>query len=113
MSPLSKRGQTPNRGGLKYSRGLWVSSPLASLKCIPCGEGITEIKILTPKAVFKKAVDRNRARRRVRAAFKTRVHDLRKGYSLVISLRERAVLTLPFCELQTHLDTLLRRGRLL
>jgi ribonuclease P protein component len=56
------------------------------------------------------AVERNRARRRLRAAVALESGDLRAGGVYLFSA-ERSVITLPFVTLRAHVATLVREAR--
>jgi ribonuclease P protein component len=56
---------------------------------------------------FGTAVERNRARRRLRAAVALESDELRAGGVYLFSA-ERSVMTLPFPTLRAHVTTLLR-----
>lgn len=91
-------------------RGVGVSSSLFFLKHGKSPIPTQHIVIITPKSLFKKAVERNRARRRVRAAVASLLGTLPLSFvRITISLRDRVVLTLPFKELKNQLQTLLER----
>lgn len=91
-------------------RGVGVSSSLFFLKHGKSPLPTQHVVIITPKSLFKKAVERNRARRRVRAAAASLLgtHSL-SFVRITVSLRDRAVLTLPFKELKNQLQVLLER----
>lgn len=56
------------------------------------------------------AVQRNRAKRRVREAVRLLFAHIANGIDLVVVVRRQEVLALPFCELQESLVSLLRRA---
>lgn len=58
------------------------------------------------------AVQRNRARRRVREAVRLALPSIVPGHDLVVVVRGAAVLTMPFASLQREVEHLLRRARL-
>jgi len=75
-----------------YYRGGFRSSPILTSYLIPNGLGMTRIGITTPKKIGK-AVQRNRCRRVIRAAYRTVKEKLifPQGYDLVFVAREQTV----------------------
>lgn len=58
------------------------------------------------------AVQRNRARRRIREAVRLALPTIATGYDLVFVARSAAVLTTPFTAIQATVEQLLRRAQL-
>lgn len=61
---------------------------------------------------FATAVQRNRARRRVREAVRLALPSITPGYDLVFVVRDIEVLTIPFPAIQQAVEHLLRRAQL-
>jgi len=59
---------------------------------------------------FGGAVERNRAKRRVREAVRLLLPSISPGYDVVIIIRSTEVLTVPFLELSHVVEQLLRRS---
>ena len=70
------------------------------------------LKLVLPKRQLKRAVDRNRARRRVRAALDQIEPGWRQGLTGIIYLNQEA-LTLPFPELRTKVVFLLQKAKII
>src|SRR5690348_3439885 len=56
------------------------------------------------------AVDRNRARRRVREAVRIAYHHIVSGWDLVFIVRSNAATTVDFTQIQSEVEQLLRRA---
>ncbi|RRR67023.1 MAG: ribonuclease P protein component [Candidatus Viridilinea halotolerans] len=61
---------------------------------------------------FGNAVQRNRAKRRLREAVRLALPSLNTGFDLVFVVRSAEILTLPFHELRQRIEQLLRRAGL-
>jgi ribonuclease P protein component len=59
---------------------------------------------------FGKAVDRNRARRRVREAVRLLYQRIAPGWDLVFVLRSPDLITIEFAQLQAVVEQLMRRA---
>lgn len=57
-----------------------------------------------------KAVERNRARRRLREAVRLVYQSFLPGWDLVFTIRSTALLTIPFTQIQDTVEQLLRRA---
>ncbi len=83
------------KDGAFYS-GRAVKLVVVSNKC-----GISRIGVSLRKATFKRAVDRNKMRRRLKEIFRLNKQDLEKGYDIVVIPRSGA-LGLEFSELKNE-----------
>lgn len=90
------------------AEGRTWSSPLLVLRAARNGLGTTRVGLVASKRVGK-AVQRNRARRRLRAALRRLGPDLSEGWDLVIVVRV-PMLEAPFERLESDLAELARRA---
>lgn len=88
-----------------------VSHTLLRLTLAPNRRRHTRCGIVAGKHLGK-AVQRNRARRRVREAIRLQFAQIRSGYDLVFYLRSPDILTVPFATLQAAVRQLLRDAQL-
>ena len=87
------------------------SSSLVALNAVGNNRRTTRCGFVAGKRVGK-AVDRNRARRRLREAVRLAYHQITLGWDLVFVVRSPAVATVAFTELQATVEQLLRRAGL-
>jgi len=85
------------------------STPLLTLNAAPSRRRVSRSGFVVAKR-FGKAVDRNRARRRVREAVRLAYGRVAAGWDLVFVLRSPDLLTIEFLELQAVVEQLLRRA---
>lgn len=64
------------------------------------GSTTHKVLISVPSRIFRKAVDRNLLKRRIREAYRTQKHKLPKGDKLVLGLVYTASEILPYAEIQ-------------
>jgi ribonuclease P protein component len=93
-----------------YQKGTVVSGPLLVLRYLQNGEGPARWGFAVGKRISKKAVDRNRVRRRLREA--ARQLRIVPGHDIVVTARGRA-LESSFGDLQSALEAAVRRAGLL
>ncbi len=91
-----------------YRAGRSVSSPLFTLVYAKSRSETIRIGFSVSKRVGN-AVQRNRAKRRMRACITPMLGTLRGGRNVIV-IAKPEVLDAPFCELQTQLETLLERA---
>lgn len=89
--------------------GRVVQHPLVRLTLAPNRRRQTRCGIVASKQIGK-AVQRNRARRRVREALRLDLAQVQPGYDLVVVLRSPVLLSIPFTELQAALRQVLREA---
>ena len=87
------------------------SSGLVALNAVSNHRRGTRCGFVAGKRVGK-AVERNRARRRLREVVRLAYHCIIPGWDLVFVVRSPAVATVAFAELQTIIEQLLRRAGL-
>lgn len=73
-----------------FARGVTVRDPILKVVAIENGLGRTRLGTAVTKRVARRAVDRNRARRRIREAFRAALPLLPAGLDLVVQPLERA-----------------------
>ena len=91
-----------------YRVGRSVSSPLFTLVYAKSRSETIRIGFSVSKRVGN-AVQRNRAKRRMRACITPLLGTLKGGRNVIL-IAKPEVLNAPFCELQTQLETLLVRA---
>ncbi len=91
--------------------GSAFAHPLVVLLYLPNGGQQTRAAVIATRSVGK-AVQRNRAKRRLRAALQPWLPRLVPGMDLVL-LARKPVLEAPFADIETALHTLLHRANLL
>jgi ribonuclease P protein component len=90
--------------------GKSYAHPLLALTVQPNQLDYSRIGVSAGRS-FGNAVNRNRAKRRLRAAIQPDLESIVPGWDIVLIAR-RPVLAAPFQEIQSALATLLRRARL-
>ena len=91
-----------------YARGRSQSAPLFTLVYAKSRNETARIGFSVSKRVGN-AVQRNRAKRRMRACITPMIDSLKGGCNLIV-IAKPEVLDAPFSELQTQMETLLKRG---
>jgi ribonuclease P protein component len=85
------------------------STPLLTLNAAASRRRVSRCGFVVGKRVGK-AVDRNRARRRVREAVRLVYERIGSGWDLVFIVRSPELATVEFAQLQTLIEQLLRRA---
>jgi len=93
-----------------YEQGTVVSGPLLVLRYRANGGPLTRWGFAVGRRTARKAVERNRVRRRLREAARTL--PVAEGYDIVVTARGGAV-SASYWELRAALEGLLRRAGLL
>ena len=106
MEPLRRRADFEQ----VFSSGKFVSGRAVALRLLARGEGPARLGFAVGKRLDKRAVIRNRARRRLREAL--RPIALREGYDVVV-LARRSSLTDAFGALEDDVRDVFRRAGLL
>ena len=68
---------------------------------------LSRFGVVVPKSVSKKAVERNRIKRRIYAGLQNYPTFKQKGYLYVFQATNKALLTMPFSEIKSEIDSLL------
>lgn len=74
-----------------YRRGRYNATALFSVNVLPNRFGTPKIGIVVNKKVSKRAVDRNAVKRQVREIMRSLLPTLKKGQSVVITVRKPAL----------------------
>jgi len=74
-----------------YRRGRYNATALFSVNVLPNRFGAPKIGIVVNKKVSKRAVDRNAVKRQVREIMRGMLPQLKKGQSVVITVRKPAL----------------------
>lgn len=81
------------------------------LKYLANGTNKTKIGFVVSKKVSKKAVERNKVKRRLREIARSRKEDINKGFSIVV-VTLPIIKNLPFEEMKKEFNILLEKGGL-
>ena len=93
-----------------YKKGAYGSSSgILSVKAVASGRGTARAVVVVAKKVSKRAVVRNRIRRRVIGDLETHWQTVRPGYDIVISVHSD-VSAIPAAKLHDHLHAALARA---
>lgn len=96
-----------------YKRGVYgAAAGLLSVKSLSSGRGETRLVVVVGKKISKRAVVRNRIRRRILGDLQRRWATLRPGYDIVISVHND-VSELPADKLTQALTQALERTRVI
>ncbi len=106
MEPLRRRADFEQ----VFGSGRFLGSRVLAIRFLEHGQGPTRVGFAVGKKLDKRAVVRNRARRRLREAL--RRLPMRDGYDLVVLARRRA-LTDEFASVAADARALMRRAGLL
>lgn len=94
-----------------FAKGKGVFDSTCGIKYRVNGLPVARIAIVVGKTVSKNAVVRNRVRRRLREIMRARLPRIKPGFDLVLIARAAAIRK-TFVELETTMDGVLRRSRL-
>ncbi len=117
MIPRRFRLQTHQAFPQIYSWGKRRSGSLMGLTYLPrssagAQDSPSQIAVVVSKKVSRKAVQRNRVKRRIRAALYPWLSQIRPGYWIVFSARP-PILKAAWEEIRQEVTRLLEKGRLL
>jgi ribonuclease P protein component len=107
----SYRLRRPDQFRRARREGRVVTSPLLTLNFVTGRRRRTRCGFVVTKQLGI-AVQRNRAKRRVREAVRLSLASISPGYDLVFIVRSTEILNLPFLELRQLIEQLLRRAGL-
>ncbi len=92
-------------------RGRLVATGPLMLRTAPNHLGLSRIVVVVSKKVSKKAVVRNRIRRRLAAELATTWETVTPGYDIVVTVRDD-IADLPTAQLSSRVGALIERGGL-
>jgi ribonuclease P protein component len=90
---------------MQHLRGKRLHGALFSLLCAPLPSGRSKAAIVVSKKVAAKATDRNRIKRRARAAVASRLKTLGEPRALVFTAKKEAS-TASFAEIRADIEAL-------
>jgi ribonuclease P protein component len=93
-------------------RGRFIFSPEIGIKWIKNDFNFSRFGIIVPLKASKKAVIRNKIKRRLRAIISQNFMAIKPGYDIMI-LAKPQIINFAFGELRNKLESLLKRARLL
>ena len=110
---LSKKYRFHSRGGVKwvYKHGKTVRGAKASLVFAQNTRGFTRVAVVVSKKVERKAVGRNRIRRRVYEALRVNFDLVPKKMDYVFVIYSKEVMRMPFGELEKLLGELVEESK--
>ncbi len=94
-----------------FQKGKSVFDEICSLKYAPNGMKYSRFAVVVGTKVSKKAVERNRIKRRVRAVLAKKVPCVPPGFDLAFMARKEAM-TIPFPELEQRIARALKKAKL-
>lgn len=94
-----------------YQQGRSYSSPVLWVKVLPNYLDHSRIGIVASRKTSRRAVARNKIKRRLRFLIKARLSSLKPGYDLILTARPE-ILHQSYSELAGILDGLLQRAQL-
>ena len=111
---LSKKYRFHSRGGVKYvyQKGKTVRRPKMSLVFVDNEKGYTRVAVVVSKKVNKKAVGRNRIRRRVYEVIRKNFDLVPKKRDYIFIIFSDDVLRMPFNELEKVLGELVEESKI-
>lgn len=95
-----------------YRRGRFQSTALFSLHYLPSRNGVSRIGIVVSKKISKKAVERNKIKRQVRAIASEIHKSLNNNFDIVIAVKKPA-LEANFEEMQKTLKHMAERAKII
>ena len=106
---LSAKYRFHSRGGVNftYKHGRRINTPLVTLIYAPNSRKKTRCAVVVSKKVMKTAIGRNRIRRRVYEAIRLELSAYRSPVDRIFLVHSKELLTLPFSDLQTLIESLL------
>ncbi len=110
---LNKQNRLLKDSDFKYlfSKGFYQSGPEMTLRYIETKQKESRFGIVISSKVSKKAVLRNKVKRRLRDIIKKKHDKIKMGYDIVVILKKRGI-DANFARLDLALETLLKKARL-
>lgn len=110
---LNKKYRFHSRGGVRYvyQKGKTIRKPKLSLVFVENNKGFTRVAVVVSKKVEKRAVIRNRIRRRIYEAIRVNFDDLPKKQDYIFVVYSKDFIKMPFCELEKILGELVAEAK--
>lgn len=112
MLPKENRLKKKKEFEAVFKGGRHIKSQNFFIKYLANGTDKTRIGFIVSKKVSKKAVDRNRAKRRMREAFKNIDGKIKDGISIIV-VAYPTVKGLRFKEMLPEIESALKKGELI
>lgn len=113
MLPKARRLSTKEVNQV-YKSGRRLSGKLFTLIYVKNNEGSpSKFAVVASKKLASHAVDRNRLKRRTQAALRPLKGEVKSSYSLILSVRDANVATLPLPELTLDIKDMFIKGKFL
>lgn len=109
---LSKKYRFHSRGGIKYTykKGKTIRTTKLSLVYAPNKFQKQRFAVVVSKKVCKKAVDRNRIRRRVYEAIRAELPNYKTSNDCIFIVFSRNIKNIDFIELRNTIHSLLQQS---
>lgn len=88
-------------------------TPFFALYMKENGLSISRFSIVVSLKISKKAVERNRIKRRIRSFIHTALPSIKKGYDVIIRVNSSAVVGLPYQDIEKELVQVFKKVQLL
>lgn len=111
MLPAPNRLKKSRAISRVFARGRYGVSEGLLIKTLPNGSGQSRLVVVVSKKISKKAVVRNRLRRRISGDLEPRWATVTPGYDIVISVRSDLSMLTP-AQLTSRLNTALSKAGL-
>ena len=110
---LNRRNRFHSRGGVKYvyRHGKTVRQSKMSLVFCENERGFTRVAVVVSKKIDKRAVVRNRIRRRIYEVVRRNFELIPKKRDYIISVYSRDVLNMPYSELEKLVGELVTESK--
>lgn len=89
-----------------FRRGVTVTNPEFAFRFLPNALGHSRVAVLVGKKLAKRAVDRNRIRRRLREIARNNLNQIPSGLDLLVIARDFGLREMDFAELTKKFLTL-------
>lgn len=93
------------------SKGRYSYSAELTLKYLPNNTNVSRFAIVVSTKVDKRAVQRNRLKRRLREILRLNLQQIKPGWDILVITKQKA-LSLDYGQLQEALLSLIKKGRL-
>lgn len=96
-----------------YTNGQAVRSQMVTMKSTPnAHRKHSRVSVVVSKKILKKAVGRNRIRRRLYEYVRTHLDELNGVYDIVLIVTSAEIRTIPYDELSSMLDQIFHKAAL-